>query len=299
MAVVRIYTYNTPISKGKYRLAQVAQRMLVYPHRDLRAAARDGRPFWIDLSTGMHDRVYFYGEYELALSEIVRTLIEPGDTCIDAGANFGWYATMFSKLAGPEGRVVAFEPVSDTFTELQRNVALQGSPSNLTIEPMALGDRSGEIDLYLGEGQSTGHASFAKPNSKIVSSARAKLRTLDIYLDENKIEAVDLIKIDVEGAELMLLAGANKLFDQKVPPIFMMEVAKEQAAKFGATHNDILGYLDDHGEFDHFLVDETRGGISRIDRFPEEHIGGNIFSMPKATSPRKSRAIETFLAEGA
>src|SRR5260221_5461286 len=111
LRLVRAYTFNTPIDKGKYRLFQIALRLSRYPHRSLVVVVKDGRRLQVDLTTGMEETVFFHGVYEKVITAISRELIQEDDTCIDVGANFGWYTTFFSVCVGSRGSVHAFEPV--------------------------------------------------------------------------------------------------------------------------------------------------------------------------------------------
>jgi hypothetical protein len=103
LQLVRAYTYNTPIPRGKYRLYTAALNLCRYQHDSLRGKAKDGRDFWINLSTGMHEKVYFVGEFERTATTVAGKLVRKGDVCIDVGANFGWYTTLFAANAGPGG----------------------------------------------------------------------------------------------------------------------------------------------------------------------------------------------------
>src|SRR4051794_33954032 len=106
LKLVRIYTLNTPIAKGKHRIYLIA----LYAFRDLPdeilVKAPDGRRFSADLSTGMQHTLFFIGEYEKAITNIVERLIIENRCKIflDVGANFGWYTTLFYKYA-KEGEV--------------------------------------------------------------------------------------------------------------------------------------------------------------------------------------------------
>lgn len=78
---------------------------------------KDGRKISANLATRIHSSVYFFGEYEKALSRIVASLLKKGDVCIDVGANFGWYTTLFYKYSGDQGSV----QLSNLFPRLLRN----------------------------------------------------------------------------------------------------------------------------------------------------------------------------------
>lgn len=284
LKAVRLYTYHTPVAKGKYRLFQAALRVCKYDHKSLPATARDGRRFTADLSTGMHDQLFFLGEYEKAISLVTSRLISRGDTCIDVGANFGWYTTLMSCLCGPEGKVHAFEPVPTTYNELQANVSLLASGKNIKLNPFALGDEKRDIAIHIPENEPTGHASIARKADGHSESFNCRMIALNDYLEENSIGDVNFVKVDVEGAELMFLKGANRLFDQNVPPIFLMEMALEQSKHFGYLPNDLVNFISERGEYSFYSVNERSGRITMIDGFEKDDIGANVFCIPAAMS---------------
>ncbi len=119
---IRFYTFNTPIKKGKYRLYQTALKLCRYPPTQLEAETHDGRRYSVDLTSGMHETVYFIGEYERAVTELIYSIVRNGDVCLDIGANFGWYTILFHFLIEnkkeaeqKKGSVHAFEPNPEVF----------------------------------------------------------------------------------------------------------------------------------------------------------------------------------------
>lgn len=281
---IRSYTYNTPIDKGKYRLFLTALKFCKFDHNSLAATARDGRRFVADLSTGMYQQLYFLGEYEKAISKIASRLINAGDTCIDVGANFGWYATMMAQLCGPDGKVHAFEPVPKTFNELEVNVSLSNFKSNITVNQKVLGDRQQNVSIRVPKGEPSGHASIALKRNGNDESFDCEMLTLDHYLKDKLIENVDFVKVDIEGSEMMFLKGASRLFSQAVPPVILMEMALEQSKHFGYLPNDLVRFIRTKGDYAFFAVDEPRCSLTQIDGFADDDIGANVFCIPGAVS---------------
>lgn len=280
---VRLYTANTPIKKGKYRLASIALSLCRERHTAMPARLRDGRRFVADLTTGMQEGVYFIGEYEPALTRIVSSLIREGDICLDVGANFGWYTTLMAGLVGERGAVHAFEPLPTVFRELERTYALAGSPENVHIYNLALGETGGEVELYLFEGQPTGHASLSKGRSASHTVALSRMVRFDDHAAEHGISHVDLLKVDVEGAELSFLKGAHRLFEQERLPIILMEMALETSRNFGYGPDGLIQYIAHRGDYAFFAVDEIRTRVREIDGFEESDLGANVFCIPRSS----------------
>lgn len=297
LRLVRLYTFNTPVNKGKYRIFQTALRLCSARPDSLPVRLRDGRRFFVNLTTGMQESVFFVGEFERVLTEIAIKLIGKDDICIDVGANFGWYTSLMALHTGSSGAVHAFEPMPQSFDELKRNHDLMGSPANVVLNNAALGDHAGSVQIHLFEGLATGHASLAAKKDVGSAAFDCRMITLDSYLEENGVEQIDFIKVDVEGAELQLLKGATRIFDQTVPPIILMEMAVAQTGNFGYHPNDLIEFIGSHADYEFFVVDEYQGFVELIKSFPPGHIGANVFCIPRNTPPEKRAAISEYLVK--
>lgn len=281
LRLVRAYTYHTPVSKGKYRLYLTALRLIRHRPHSLRVRAKDGRELWANLTTGMHDSVFFLGSFEKPETDIASAFIDKGSTCLDVGANFGWYTTLFSVLAGDGGSVHSFEPVPATFRELQRNCELLDTSPNVVLNNLALGDKEGSVSVHLFEGMSTGHASLSSQARRDAANFECRMITLDSYLEEKAVEHVDFVKVDIEGAEMMFLKGAGRLFRQKVPPVFLMEMALQQTSNFGYKPNDLIEFIGNAALYDFYAVDALTGKLHPIRGFADDDIGANVFCFPR------------------
>ena len=100
------------------------------------------------------------GMWEPAETALIRSQLKPGDTFIDVGANFGYYTVLASKLVGPTGRVIAFEPDPRSFQLLERNVARNGC-TNVVLEQKALADKPGTLTLHVSDSNRGAHSVIA------------------------------------------------------------------------------------------------------------------------------------------
>ncbi len=126
----------------------------------------------------------------------------PGDTVVDVGANFGAFTVLASRIVGPTGRVLAFEPSPESFARLSANLALNDL-GNVDAIPEAVGEADGTAEL-LTYGKSAYNSLFASVDGKDSAPVRTHtvtVRTLEQVLDERGINCVDLLKLDCEGAE--------------------------------------------------------------------------------------------------
>ena len=185
-------------------------------------------PWGIDFEVRTHETIGMslltYGVYELAVSEVLWRLTDPGDWCLDVGANIGYMAGLFAVKAGPLGRVFAFEPHPKVFARLEVNVgrslALVGAQGHapVTLRQHAVGATASETDLVEPEGfdENEGTAALAHVASPFNEQSvrhRVLVRPLDaVFAGE---ERFGVMKVDVEGAELAVFQGAGRLLEQR------------------------------------------------------------------------------------
>lgn len=283
LKLIRLYTLNSPVRKGKYRLSHLALRLSRKLPDEAIVSTTDGRRLYADLSSwGMYETVYFLGEYERAVTHFISSVVRSDDLCLDIGANFGWYTTLLRSLCGPRGAVHAFEPVPGIFARLEKNVALAGSPPNVHLNNVALGDAPGTVTMHQFAGLTNGHSSLSTMGRTDYTTVESPLITLDSYLEEHHLEEVNFVKVDIEGAELMLFKGAGKLFRQKVPPIWMIEMALGTTRGFNYLPNDLVSYMKEQADYEFYAVDEVSLSLIPIDGFAPDDIGANVLCIPAA-----------------
>jgi FkbM family methyltransferase len=280
--LVRWYTWNSPVHRGKARLMIWALQFAdLLPEKEI-VTLRDGRRLSINMSRykGMCETIYFMGEYEPSITKIVSSIVRPGDTCLDLGANLGWYTTLLSRLVGENGSVHAFEPVPFIFAALGKNVELSQVTRNTFLNNLAVGDRSGVVSLHVFAGLPVGHSSVSSQGRRDYELFTSQMTSLDTYVEDHIYGQINFIKCDVEGAELMVLRGCRNILQQPVPPIWIMEMAKETAASFGYLPNELLEFMCEYGDYEFFLIDEIRTRIKPIRAFAREDIGANVLCIP-------------------
>ncbi len=287
---IRFYTLNTPFPKGKYRLYQTALNLCRYPPAQIETKIRDGRQFRVDLTEEMHQSVFFLGEYERAVTNIISKVVLKSDVCLDVGANFGWYTTLLCRACS-EGEVHAFEPMPDIFSELKHNCELAGELQNIRLNNLALGDEAKMIDIHRFTDLSSGFSSFSTNGKSNFTTFNIPMITLNSYLLEKKVRDIDFIKIDVEGAELMFLKGATKLFEQKTPPLIMAEMALATTKGFGYLPNDLIEFIRQRAAYEFYAIDEADETLKKIEGFSSEDIGANVLCIPTNCDPKRLKKL--------
>ena len=185
----------------------------------------------------------YFGGFEAHEWDAVCSLIQPGMTVFDIGANIGWYTVRLARRF-PNVPIHAFEPVPHTFQTLSNNVALNPR-DNVTLYPHGLSDRVGSATFHFSP-TSTGAASAENIlGLSDADTVTVELKTLDGFCRETGLKP-DFIKCDVEGSELLVLKGGPETLAHAKPMVFL-EMLRKWAAKFGYHPNDIIELMAGHG----------------------------------------------------
>jgi FkbM family methyltransferase len=175
-----------------------------------------------------------YGEFCEGEVDLFRQLVKPGDWVLDVGANIGTHTLFFSRHVGPAGRVLAFEPQRVVFQTLCANVALN-SVTNAWCYPQAVGAEPGELLVPLLDFHGTNNFGGLG-----LGGHREGDRVTVVTLDGLALPRCDLIKIDVEGMERAVLAGAVNLIARFKPYLYVENDRPEQSA-------DLIRFIDGLG----------------------------------------------------
>lgn len=203
--------------------------------------------FCCDLSEHMGSQVYFRGSYSTSELIILQKLLSPDGVFLDAGANQGEF-TVCAAARAYEGQVHAFEPVAGVRARLERNIA-RNAFENVTVHDFGLSDQNLEdVPIYGGASSfpdgthNIGLASLFALSGRDAPLSRVRLRRLDDHLPED--QRVDVIKVDVEGAELAVLKGAEATILRERPAIIFEANEKAcQAAGYSVT--ELVKWLQD------------------------------------------------------
>lgn len=160
-----------------------------------------------DPSDHVQTYMFFQGRFEGPETRLVRDHLAEGNVFVDIGANVGWFTLAAASKVGRTGRVLAFEPFPASFQRLQRNVALNGFQTVTAFE-MGLGDADAVAPVYAGTGNSGRTSLFPDPDQ--ATASQIQLRRAEDVLAETGVEGIDFCKIDVEGAELLVLDGLGR-----------------------------------------------------------------------------------------
>lgn len=205
----------------------------------------------LQLSEHMQRRIFWMGCYNENIAHLLKTLLKPGMTVLDVGANIGEISLLAAKRVGAQGQVFAFEPIDAIARQLARHVQMNRF-NQVSIESFALGDAiEDDRPIYVscgqeGDDENNGLGSLYGGEGE-TPLQRIQMTTLDTWLQAHSvIERIDPIKIDIEGAELACLRGARQCL-QRFRPNIIVEIQDFSAARAGYQPEDILDFLSGFG----------------------------------------------------
>jgi len=202
------------------------------------------------------------GSYEPQEIRFFRSMLKPGDTALDIGANFGLYTILAAKQVGREGRVLAFEPNPNSLRYLRLNILLNRQ-SRIEVVPVALSNEEGETE-FICVSQGAYSALKVGETPGTTSAIRVRQTTLDAIAAAESLYLVDFVKMDVEGAELLVLQGGEEFFSRIPRPLVMCEFNDNRAAPYGHTSRDVYQWLRDR-DYEWFRLSDNARLLAQSD----------------------------------
>ena len=206
----------------------------------------------LSLSEHMQRRIFWTGYYNRRLIVLFDHLLRPGMTVIDVGANIGEISITTAKRVGRTGHVIAFEPVDTIADQLQTNAA-RNHLNQITVVRAGLSDAPADnVPVYASCGQDDpddengGLGTLFGGKNGVSELQRIHITTLDIWVNAHQIDRIDLVKIDIEGAELPCLKGGERTLRQ-FRPVLIIEIQDTTAITAGYQASDILYFLSGLG----------------------------------------------------
>jgi FkbM family methyltransferase len=218
------------------------------------------------------------GSFDKAECDFLARFLQPGMTVLDVGAHHGYYALLASRRVGNSGRVFAFEPSPRERRKLGWHLRWNRC-SNVEMIGAAVGTRAGQAELFVAGGRETGCNSLRLPTVRgTPKKVSVPVDTLDDFLSRRGVEHVDFLKLDVEGAELSALRGAQNLFSRWPRPVVLVEVSDLRTAAWGYAASDILKRLSDRG---YRWFEPREGGWLVPAPLDAERYNGNFVAIPE------------------
>jgi FkbM family methyltransferase len=181
--------------------------------------------------------------WEAASSWFCLRHVQPGDHVVDIGANIGYYSLLLSRRVGPQGRVDAFEPEPLNLALLGANLQINDC-SNVVVHPLALADTHGQRPLYICPSNRGDHRLGFTPDRDVIT---VPVTTADRCLGA-RLARMDFVKIDVQGAEELVLRGMRELIEQNRRRLTMLiELSPSLLTNVGSTYGSLLALIEEMG----------------------------------------------------
>jgi FkbM family methyltransferase len=212
----------------------------------------DGLFFEVPRRLGSAALVFYQGSSEPEVAEFIQSFLEPGMTFYDVGAHLGEYALLAARSVGEAGTVHAFEPNSELAPVVLRNVRRNGF-TNCSVSSVAIGAMQARVVLEVSGDPAEGwirtsdESAIERIGPDRGTQERVPVITLDEYWRQTGARDVHLIKIDIEGAELLALRGAAELLAQPQSPVVVFECLPHLMPRFGYGYADLLDYMHQRG----------------------------------------------------
>jgi FkbM family methyltransferase len=247
---------------------------------------------WNDLG---HAQIFKNGWTDAQNVEVLSALLAPGMVFFDVGANVGFYTLVASRIVGKDGEVHSFEPNPETFGCLKENLRINAL-KNVFANQFALSDSKQTGRLYLHRPQFQGGSSLvASPEDALDKRVcDVSCRTLDDYL-RDRHRGIDVMKADVEGAEVNLLRGGNSSLQGEERPIIFMEFNGAALKRVGHSCKELADLAVSYG-YDLFRVTDL--SLRPLEENPPSDFTYDCLVCPKnktaeALARLRARSIRT------
>lgn len=205
-----------------------------------------------------HMRSGCYEKYE---TELFKKIVKKRMVVVDVGANIGYYTLIAAELVGEKGKVFAFEPEPENYALLVRNIEANGYKNAVPV-PKAVSNKEGTTRLFLSPDGNTGwHRIYDLQDGW--NSIEVETVSLDEFFKDQE-DRIDVIKMDVEGAEMAVLQGMSQILKRNVNLKIFTEFSPTLLEKFGSSPEGYLNQLIKHG-FKLYGIDEQNEQIRAID----------------------------------
>jgi FkbM family methyltransferase len=226
------------LNKAKNKIENIKIRILSY--KDIIMRSELG--FRIILNLKKDVDVYFYkGNFESDTLNYFKSIIKTGDIIFDIGANIGIYTLIASLKTGSQGKVYSFEPADWAYDRLSKNIKLNEFSNIISIKK-GVADYSRTADFFQCEDDA--YNSIGKnPMRDVKHVNKIEITSIDDFICENNITKIDVLKIDTEGADYLVLKGAQKILQSDYPPVIFCEYNRNIKNGFDYTLEDFEQFI--------------------------------------------------------
>jgi FkbM family methyltransferase len=219
--------------KGKGFRKYAAVRFVLSYMRPV-SAQINGFTMKLDRTDETISRMILAGDFESFETGIIKNIVKTGFSVLDIGANIGYYSLVCAELVGPEGKVYAFEPTPRTFEILKCNIHNNGFDAIVAPYQYGVSNVNQKAQLYIND--------YNKGDNRLYKSADMKSIDIDLVTIDSFLKPsgkIDVIKMDIQGAEALAVKGMSQLL-QKDKPIIVMEFWPHRIKRLGIEPKEML-----------------------------------------------------------
>jgi FkbM family methyltransferase len=269
-----------PIKRAIYRSGPLANWIRTSLNRaapqglsavQVAAGGLAGRTHVLDLQA---EKDYWLGTYEPELQEAISDLVRPGSVEYDVGANIGYISLLLAQAAGENGSVYAFEALPANLERLRQNLALNGIGNRVKVIPGAVSNTSAPVRFLIGPSGGMGKAEGSAGRQELVYPQAIQVPgiVLDEFVYQAGNPAPQVVKMDIEGGEVLALPGMCRLLSE-ARPVVLMELHGPEAAQAAWSELQSAGYRICLMEKDYPVIPslESLDWKAYIVAFPGDH----------------------------
>lgn len=241
--LTRLYVRQPRMPGRKWLWENWIRKYLLWRSLNFSVSADFGAKFNINISDIIQSYIYFFGTWEPTISSYLMSNLRPGDIFVDVGANIGYYSLLASHCVGPRGRVFAFEASPSIYSLLQKNLEAN-SATNVTAQNVAVVDERRQLSIFLAPGRNIGQSTtIPQIAAQIDATFEATVAGFPLgdLIDVATFRAMRFIKIDVEGAEWIVVKGIQPILGLLSDEAeILIEINSVAAEKMGGSADELL-----------------------------------------------------------
>jgi FkbM family methyltransferase len=243
LSFLRFWHRFWPLRRG----SGLADRIVTQYGRAVKPQWMQVNGYWylIDLTDSILRSIAVRGTYGTVVGKIIIDNLPASGTFIDVGANVGHISLLAARRVGPQGRVLAVEANPRIASTLKQHVC-RNAATNITVVQCACSDTPGTAELFISDRSNSGKCSLSAANAESVRSVVVECECLDSIAKAHSLDRIDVIKVDVEGAELSVLRGMESSL-RDFRPLIVLEIEPDLLAAFGTAPADIEEFFRARG----------------------------------------------------
>lgn len=282
-STVHVYLRHSPVEIGKWRLYRLFAKLLERPFTETTIRTRYGHRITLRGNQFLERYIYDWGTWQEFETRLLLACLKPGDVFVDVGANIGHFTLTAARKVGPKGHVYAVEATPPTMDRLKRHVVMN-KLTNVTLCACAVADRTGTVKIGVPQAGNVGANTIRE---SIGGEAwDVPCETLDVVLGGCP---VSVMKIDIEGAELLALKGAKNVLSSPSPPVLILEIYDKWIEELGGKFEELITLLQQSG-YEPYLIDEEGLATTSFADLPRHRQFDLLCKPPSFKLPRAIRA---------